>query len=102
MFKRILAALLAFVAVAAFAAVDINKATQAELEGVKGVGTATAVRILDARKKGEFKNWGDVMQRVAGVKSAKAGKLSAAGLTVNGQAFSASAMPATTGKRMQK
>ena len=42
------------------------------------------------------------MQRVAGVKGAKAGKLSAAGLTVNGESFTASAMPARTRKPPHK
>ena len=89
MFKNILAALLAFCAAAAFAAVDINKANQAELEAVKGLGTVTAAKILDERKKGSYKDWNDVMQRVGGIKEAKASKLSGAGLTVNGQAFAA-------------
>ena len=90
MFKNILAALLACFAAAAFASVDINKANQAELEAVKGVGTVTAGKIVDERKKGSFKDWADVMQRVGGIKDAKAGKLSAAGLTVNGSVFTAS------------
>jgi competence protein ComEA len=91
MFKQILAALLAFVAATAFASVDINKANQAELEAVKGVGTVTAGKILDERKKGSFKDWSDVMQRVGGIKDAKAGKLSSAGLTVNGSTYTAPA-----------
>jgi competence protein ComEA len=44
-------------------------------------------RIIDARKESEFKDWPDLMQRVKGVKEKKAEKLSAEGLTVNGQAF---------------
>ena len=91
MFKHILTALLAFVAATAFASVDINKANQAELEAVKGVGTVTAGKILDERKKGSFKDWSDVMQRVGGIKDAKAGKLSSAGLTVNGSTYAAPA-----------
>jgi competence protein ComEA len=91
MFKSILAALLAFCAAAAFAAVDINKANLAELEAVKGLGTVSAGKILDERKKGSYKDWNDVMQRVGGIKEAKASKLSAAGLTVNGEAFKAAA-----------
>ena len=87
MFKHILATLLAFAAATAFAAVDINKANLAELEAVKGVGTSTAAKIVDERKNGSFKDWSDVMQRVSGIKDAKAGKLSAAGLTVNGQGY---------------
>lgn len=96
MFKHIRAALLALAAAAfmtagAFAAVDINKASLAELEAVKGVGTAMAGKILEERKKSAFKDWNDLMQRVGGIKQARAGKLSEAGLTVNGQGFKASA-----------
>lgn len=89
MFKHLLAALLAFAAAAAFAGVDINKANQAELEAVKGLGTVSVAKIVDERKKGAFKNWNDLMQRVAGIKAAKASKLSAAGLTVNGESYPA-------------
>ena len=38
MFKKLFAALAALLAAAAFAAVDVNKATQAELESIKGIG----------------------------------------------------------------
>lgn len=101
MFKKLVAAVLAFVTVAAFAAVDINKATLAELEAVKGVGTSTASKILDERKKGQFKDWADVQQRVKGIKEAKAAKLSAAGLTVNGETFQA-AEPAAKAEKPAK
>jgi competence protein ComEA len=47
-------------------------------------------RILEARKEGEFKDWPDLMQRVKGVKE-KRRKLSAEGLTVNGQSFGGAA-----------
>lgn len=87
MFKRFLAALFALVAATAFAAVDVNKATQAELEGVKGIGPAIAGKILDERKKGSFKDWTDLVDRVKGVGEANASKFSAEGLTVNGQTF---------------
>jgi competence protein ComEA len=101
MLKHIRAALVAIVATvamlsaspSAFAAVEINKASLAELEAVKGVGTATAGKIVDERKKSAFKDWNDLMQRVGGIKQARAGKLSGAGLTVNGKAFDAAAAP---------
>jgi competence protein ComEA len=91
MFKKILALSAVLFAVASFAAVDVNKGTEAELDGLKGVGPAMSKRILDARKQGEFKDWPDLMQRVKGVKEKKAEKLSAEGLTVNGQAFGGAA-----------
>ena len=88
MLKKIIATLLALYAAAAFAAsVDVNKGTLAELEAVKGIGPVAAAKILDERKKGAFKDWGDVMQRLHGIKDARAAKLSGAGLTVNGEAF---------------
>ena len=87
MFKTIIATLLALFAAAAFAAVDANKATQAELEAVKGIGPAIAGKILDERKKGAFKNWDDMVERVKGVGEGNAAKFSAAGLTVGGAAY---------------
>jgi competence protein ComEA len=95
MFKKILAAMAMLFAVASFAAVDVNKGTAADLDGIKGVGPAMSKRILDARKEGEFKDWPDFMQRIKGVKEKKAEKLSAEGLTVNGQAFGQASAPAT-------
>jgi len=101
MIKQTLAALLAFAAVTAFAATDINKANRAELEALKGVGTVMAGKIVDERQKGSFKDWTDVQSRVKGIKSGKASKLSAAGLTVNGEAFNGSAV-ATKAKKEPK
>ena len=72
---------------ASFAAVDVNKATVADLDGVKGVGPAMSKRILDERKKGNFKDWGDFMTRVKGVGPSAAGKLSKEGLTVDGAGY---------------
>ncbi len=87
MFKTLIATLLAFAAAAVLAATDINQATQADLEAVKGIGPAVAGKMLDERKKAPFKDWQDLMARVSGIKDAKAGKLSQAGLTVNGKTF---------------
>jgi competence protein ComEA len=99
MFKKLLATLLALFAAAAFAAVDANKATQAELESIKGIGPAIAGKILDERKKGAFKDWNDMVERVKGVGEGNAAKFSAEGLTVNGATFKgAAAAPATMKK----
>jgi competence protein ComEA len=86
--------MLALFAPMAFAAVDANKATQAELEAVKGVGPAISAKILDERKKGDFKSWQEVLARVKGVGETNAAEFSAEGLTVNGAAFTAA--PAKT------
>ncbi len=101
MFKRILAALLAFVAMSVFAAVDANTASQTDLDGVKGIGPAIAGHIVEARKAGAFKDWSDFIERVKGVGEHNAAKFSEAGLTVNGAAFKglpakAAAKPAAT------
>lgn len=87
MFKRVcvIAALLS--AGAALAAVEINKATEADLDGLNGIGPATTQSILKERKKGEFKDWADLMQRVKGIGEARAAKLSAGGLTVGGTSY---------------
>ena len=96
MIKKILAAMLALFAAVAFAAVDVNKATQAELEAVKGIGPVISSKILDERKKAPFKDWEDMVVRVKGVGEGNAAKFSAEGLTVNGAAFAgAPAKPAT-------
>ncbi len=84
--KIFLIGALALLSAAAFA-VDINQATQAELESIKGIGPAFSTRILDARKRAVFKDWGDLAQRVKGVGERSAANFSAQGLTVNGAAF---------------
>jgi competence protein ComEA len=70
----------------AFAQVDVNKADQAALDGLKGIGPKTSKAILDERKAGgEFKDWADLERRVKGVGEKSSGRLSDAGLTVHGQ-----------------
>lgn len=96
MFRQLIAALVAAVALNAFAAVEVNRASRAELETVKGVGPGLSAKIIKAREAGEFKDWADMVKRVPGVGTASAGKLSKAGLTVGGNAFDASQMPAQT------
>ena len=91
MIKKIFAAMLALFAAVAFAAVDANKATQAELEAVKGIGPAIAGKILDARKTGAFKDWPDMIERVKGVGEGNASKFSEAGLTVGGASYKGAA-----------
>jgi competence protein ComEA len=86
--KWMMALICALVSTWALAAVDVNQATEAELDGIKGIGPAMSKKILDEHKKGgDFKNWADLMTRVKGIKDKKAAKLSDAGLTVSGKAF---------------
>ena len=101
MFKKILAALAALLAATAFAAVDVNKASQTELESISGIGPAISANIISERKKGDFKDWNDLVVRIKGVGENNAAKFSQGGLTVNGKAFAgAPAEPAkaTTAK----
>jgi competence protein ComEA len=99
MWKKILAALIMFCAAAmAMAAVDVNKASEAELDALKGIGPVTSKAILAERKKGDFKSWQDFISRVKGVGDKRAAKFSEEGLTVNGEAFKA----ASTGKKDDK
>jgi competence protein ComEA len=80
---------IALASAAAFAMVDVNRANLAQLEAVRGVGTELAERILAARQQAAFKDWADLIARVAGLGPASAARLSAAGLTVGGQAYPA-------------
>ena len=87
MFKKILAVLAMLSATLAMAAVDVNKATDAQLDGIKGIGPITTRLITAERKKGEFKNWQDFIDRVKGIGEKSAARLSENGLTVNGESF---------------
>ena len=95
MFKKLLAFFAAMTVAVAFAAVDVNKATPAELDGIKGIGPAISGKIVDERKKGNFKSWEDFIERVKGVGEGNASKFSAEGLTVGGAGYKgAAAAPA--------
>lgn len=94
MFKKFFAFLAAMSLMAAFAAVDINKGSEADLQTIKGIGAAKSKLIVEERKKGEFKNWEDFISRVKGFGEASATKLSAEGLTVGGAGFKPAAKDA--------
>jgi competence protein ComEA len=65
----------AFLALPAWAAVDINTASQSELESVKGIGPAKARAIVDYRQKnGPFRSLDD-LDKVKGFGSASVAKL---------------------------
>lgn len=87
MIKKLFAALLALIAAAAFAAVDANKADQAALESIKGIGPSISTKIIEERKKSPFKDWSDMVGRVKGIGEGNAARFSSEGLTVNGVAF---------------
>jgi len=87
MLKKLAVGLISLLAAASFAAVDINTATVADLDSIKGIGPSTSAKILDARKASTFKDWNDLIQRVPGIGDKRAAKLSSEGLTVNGEGF---------------
>jgi competence protein ComEA len=87
----------------AFAQVDVNKADQAALDGIKGIGPKMSKTILDERKKGgDFKDWADLEDRVKGVGEKNAVRLSEAGLTVNGKPRQNSTASAAKGDKKAK
>lgn len=111
MIRNFISILLAVFALNAFAAVDANQATRADLETVKGIGPGLSGKIVEARKAGQFKDWGDMVERVGGIGAGNAAKLSQAGLTVGGSAYDAkaaapasahSAKPAKESKKAKK
>ncbi len=108
MIRNFISILLAVFALNAFAAVDANQATRADLETVKGIGPGLSGKIVDARKTGQFKDWGDLVERVGGIGAGNAAKLSQAGLTVGGSTYDAkaaapaAAKPAKESKKAKK
>ncbi|MBC7445230.1 MAG: helix-hairpin-helix domain-containing protein [Polaromonas sp.] len=75
---------IAFFMSAACSAVDVNQASEAELDGIKGIGPPTSRLIIAEREKSEFKDWDDFMSRVKGAGPKNAARFSADGLTVTG------------------
>ncbi len=99
MFKKLFAFFSAMSLVAAFAAVDVNKGSEAELDSIKGIGPATSKQIMTERKKAEFKNWDDLISRVKGLGDKTAAKLSDGGLTVGGASYKPSAAAPKAGAK---
>ena len=89
MWKQSLAALAAAISLGAVARVDINQATAADLDGIKGIGPGTSARILEARRRGPFADWNDLIARVKGIGPASATRLSGEGVTVQGTPYPA-------------
>mgnify|MGYP006178610203 FL=1 len=89
MLKKITGALLAF----GFAGltwaqqIDLNKATEVELDALKGVGPVLTKAVMDERKKAPFKDWEDATSRVKGLGPQKASSLSEQGVRVQGSAY---------------
>ena len=83
MLKLIVGLIVALYAVIGLAAVEVNNATAAELDSIRGIGPALSDKILEERKKRVFQDWNDLIGRVKGMGPSSAVKFSAQGLTVN-------------------
>lgn len=90
MLKRIIIAIAGCFALIglACAQVDANRADAAALENVRGIGPATAQRIVKEREDhGPYRDWGEFARRVKGIGEKRAASLSGSGLTIDGQAL---------------
>ncbi len=87
MLKKILVLLALCYCALSFAAVEVNQATAAQLNSIKGIGPAISARIVKERAKGSFKDWNDFIARVHGIGKVSAAKYAAVGLTVNGAGY---------------
>jgi len=87
MLKMIAATTIALLTSVTWAQVDLNKASEIELDGLKGLGPTTTRQIMDERQQKPFRDWPDVMQRIQGIGPKKAANLSDQGLRVQGQAY---------------
>ena len=85
--RALLIAALPLTAMADDTTLDINTASQAQLEQLDGIGPGLAERILSARAKAPFSDWSDLRRRVSGIGPKLARKLSDQGLRVEGLAF---------------
>ena len=70
-------------------ALDINLATEAELDSLRGLGPSLTAKVLAARQNQPFQSWADLMQRVSGIREAMAQRLSDQGVTVQGRSYAA-------------
>jgi competence protein ComEA len=66
--------------------VEVNTASEADLDSLRGLGPAQTRRILAARQDGPFAHWPDLQQRVKGLGPALARQLCEQGLRVAGSA----------------
>ena len=88
MYKPILGAMLLLLFQQS-AALDIKQASEAELDGLRGIGPPFTRRLLAAREQRLFTDWQDLRARVKGVGLRLSQSLSDQGLTVNGEKFQA-------------
>ncbi len=71
-------------------ALDLNTATEAELDGLSGFGPAFTARVMQARAERPFHDWVDFMRRVKGVREPTARRLSQQGARIQEAPFAPS------------
>lgn len=77
-------------------AVNVNTATNEQLQQVKGIGPKTAALIVEERERGGvFKDLQDLQERVKGIGAKRAQSLQQGGLKVE-ESLEPSAVPAAT------
>jgi competence protein ComEA len=86
--KLLLALGMSMFTLLAHAAVDVNRASSAELETIHGIGPAMAKKILSERARGgAFKGEADLIERVPGLGPKKLERMKKSGLVVSVQAI---------------
>lgn len=80
--KSILLACAVFFMSVSAMALDVNKATAAQLQEIKGIGPVVAERIVTERRKGKFTSWENLQERINGIGHGKSKQFSKEGLTV--------------------
>lgn len=75
-------------------ATDVNRATQQQLQAVRGIGPKTAQTIIAERTRGgSYESFEDLSDRVKGIGPKKAAALQASGLTLGAAAGNKSSGP---------
>ena len=88
MLKKTLSTLVATLfAGMAWGQIDLNQASEIDLDGLNGLGPTMTRQILAERQQGPFRDWRDVMNRVKGIGPKKAAHLSEQGLQVQGLGY---------------
>lgn len=71
--------------------IDLERAREMDLDGLRGLGPATTRLILQERERQPYRDWQDLMKRTPGIGPKKALQLSEQGLRVQGQPYPAQA-----------
>ena len=87
--KSLSLGLLCLAALAQAQTIDLERAREVDLDGLRGLGPATTRLILQEREQQAFQDWHDLMRRVPGIGPRKAAQLSEQGLRVGEKAFPA-------------